>query len=178
MRVTQAIFALSALGGAAAFTVTPSFGMVRQQSPLFMADAVAEETAEAEATPAPAPAAPKQASTGMSMADVRKAIAGLTAANFSETLAKIEPYLLNDAGTSIYAKSMRRISRSAKAISVDVPEGYAKEAACTATRRSKQNDFIQQKIAEAAAAEPVADEPATDEEAAPAAEEEEAPAAE
>lgn len=168
MRVTQAVIALSALVGASAFTVAPSFGMVRQQSPLFMADAVAEETAEVEATPAAS--APKQASTtGMSMANVRKDIAGLTAANFSETLAKIEPFLLNDAGTSIYAKSMRRIARSAKALSVDVPEGYAKEAACTATRRSKQNDFVQQKIAEAAAAEPAADE-----EAAPAVEEGEA----
>ena len=45
---------------------------------------------------------------------------------------------------------MRRIASRAKALGVEVPEGYAKEAKATAKKRAKQDEFIQAKMAEAA----------------------------
>ena len=140
MRVSQALIAFSVLcGSAAAFSVSPSFGVARQTK-LFMSDAVAE--AEPETV------APKPAPTGMSMGDVRKAINSMTAANFSETLSKLEPFFLNEAGSTIYVKSMKRIAHQAKMNGVEVPKGYAKEAAANAKRIARQNAFIEKKEAE------------------------------
>ena len=142
MRLSQAIVAFSVLcGSAAAFSVSPSFGVAVRQSKMFMSDdAVAE--AETEVV------VPKPPATGMSMADVRKAINGMTAANFIETLNKLEPYFLNEAGSTIYVKSMKRISHQAKMNGVEVPAGYAKAAAANAKRVARQNAFIEKKEAE------------------------------
>ncbi len=81
------------------------------------------------------------------IATVKKQIDGLTKDNFSSTLSEIEPFLLNDAGTTIYNKSMNRISVKAKALGVDVPAGFAKAAKATEKRRAKQDEFIQVKEA-------------------------------
>lgn len=104
-------------------------------------------------------------------ADVRSTIANLDKDNFSSSLAEIESFLLNDAGASIYKKSMRRISTAAKTLEIEVPAEFAKAAKATLKKREKQDAFIQQKIAEAADAA----EAASEEAAAAAAAEEEAP---
>lgn len=83
--------------------------------------------------------------TGLTMGAVRKSIDNLTAENFETTLNELEPFFLNEAGASIYAKSMRRIARNAKALGVTMPDKYAFEAKCTAKKRSKQDAFIQVK---------------------------------
>jgi hypothetical protein len=128
--------------------------------------------------------------TVVDRAVIRKSISKLDKDNFSSTLAMIEPFLLDEAGATTYAKSMRRIGRAATALGVEVPSGFAKAAKATAKRREKQDAFIQIKVEEAAAAveeaaaaaaaaveeaaaaaaaaaaEPVAEEPATEEAAA------------
>ena len=81
----------------------------------------------------------------MSVGSVRKSISNLTAENFSSTLSTIEPFLLNEAGSTIYAKSMKRIGVRAKFLGVEVPADFAKEAKATSKRREKQNAFIQVK---------------------------------
>ena len=86
-----------------------------------------------------------EAPTTMSIGTVRKSISDMTAENFSSTLSTIEPFLLNDAGSTIYAKSMKRINVRAKFLGVEVPANYAKDAKATAKRREKQNAFIQVK---------------------------------
>lgn len=63
-------------------------------------------------------------------------------------MTEIEPFLLNEAGITIYKKSIRRISNKAKAFGVDVPSDYAKAAKATEKRRTKQDEFIQAKEAE------------------------------
>ena len=95
------------------------------------------------------PATPNDA---MRMRDVHKTVHDLTADNFAASLSTIEPFLLNEAGSTMYGKSMRRIAARAKALGVEVPEGYAKEAKATAKKRAKQDEFIQAKMAEAASA--------------------------
>ena len=106
------------------------------------------DDAVAEAEPEVAPAAPKPPSTGMSMADVRKAINSMTASNFVETLNKLEPFFLNEAGSTIYVKSLKRIAHQAKMNKVEVPAGYAEAAATNAKRIAKQNAFIEKKESE------------------------------
>eukprot|EP00587_Corethron_hystrix_P012817 CAMPEP_0113310188 /NCGR_PEP_ID=MMETSP0010_2-20120614/7935_1 /TAXON_ID=216773 ORGANISM="Corethron hystrix, Strain 308" /NCGR_SAMPLE_ID=MMETSP0010_2 /ASSEMBLY_ACC=CAM_ASM_000155 /LENGTH=158 /DNA_ID=CAMNT_0000165597 /DNA_START=312 /DNA_END=788 /DNA_ORIENTATION=- /assembly_acc=CAM_ASM_000155 len=120
-----------------------------------MADAVAEAPTE-EATESPAPTTTE--SSDMKCSDVRAAIKGLTAENFSATLAKIEPFLVEEAGISIYSKSMRRIAVRAQLHKVEVPEGYAAGAKAIAKRVAKQNAFIQGKEEERLAAEAAAEE--------------------
>ncbi|KAL7554518.1 hypothetical protein ACHAWF_017933 [Thalassiosira exigua] len=74
----------------------------------------------------PTPAAPAS-STRLHVATkgkagpVRKSIGGLTKDNFSSTLAEIEPFLLEEAGRTLYVKSLRRLeARSARASALDV----------------------------------------------------------
>lgn len=110
----------------------------------------------------------------LTTAAVRKQISRLTKDNFSSTLTEIEPFLTQEAGSSFYTKSMRRISVKANAVGASVPTAYAKEAKATEKRREKQKAFIEAKIA--AAAEAAAAEAAAAEAAAAAAKgEEEAP---
>jgi hypothetical protein len=85
--------------------------------------------------------------------DFRKSIASLTAENFSQTLSNVEPFLINDAGATMYAKSISRITTRAKMFGVEVPEGYAKDAAATEKKRAKQDAFIKVKEEERMAAE-------------------------
>eukprot|EP00980_Cylindrotheca_fusiformis_P020640 scaffold7696_cov141-Cylindrotheca_fusiformis.AAC.10 len=84
--------------------------------------------------------------------DLRKTIANMDKDNFSSSLAEIEDYLVNDAGATMYKKSMRRISTAAKHIGTEVPAEFAKAAKATQKRREKQDAFVKQKIAEAAEA--------------------------
>ena len=93
--------------------------------------------------------------------ETRTIISNLTKDNFSESLTSVEPFLLNDAGVTIYKKSLRRIAMSAKSFGVEVPADFAKAAKATEKRRTKQNTFIEgkeaeRKEAEAAAAEEAA----------------------
>ena len=157
MKVVSRVLVL--VGSANAFTSQP-FGASRSSSALSMA-----------------------AETVVDRAVIRKSLSKLDKDNFSATLAMIEPFLLNEAGATTYTKTMRRLARDAKAIGVEVPSGFAKEAKATAKQREKQNAFVQAKIeaaaaaveeaaaaaaaaaeeAAAAAAEPVAEEPAAEE---------------
>lgn len=82
----------------------------------------------------------------------------MTKDNFSSTLTEIEPFLLNEAGATIYKKSMKRIQRQAKVFGIELPADFAKEAKATEKRRSKQNEFIQAKEAERLEAEAAAEE--------------------
>ena len=161
MRLSIATLSFAFLGHASAFSpalpVRSASTSFRMADAVLEADAVETESAEEAATPAPvAPPAPSKPS--MTMKELRKSVDSLTKENFSETLSKLEPFLTKEAGSTIYAKSMRRISRNAKMLGVEVPAGYAVEAACTAKRRAKQDAFIQMKIEEAAAAEPAEEE--------------------
>merc|ERR1712087_498850 len=72
--------------------------------------------------------------------------------NFSSTLDEIEPFLTKEAGRTIYTKSMRRIAVQAKALGMEVPKGYARDAKCTEKRRAKHDEYCQMKAEEAAAA--------------------------
>ena len=101
------------------------------------------------------------------IADVKTKIAGLTSDNFSSTLSDIEPFLTQDAGVSVYKKSMRRINTFAKSLGVDVPAGYAKEAKATEKRRAKQDAYCKAKTDEAAVADAPEEEEAPAEEEAP-----------
>lgn len=102
---------------------------------------------------------------------MKKQIDGLTKDNFSSTLSEIEPFLLNDAGITIYKKSLRRISNAAKVLGEEIPADYAKAAKATEKRRTKQDEFIQAKEAERLEAEAEAaaneEESATEEAAEP-----------
>jgi hypothetical protein len=91
-------------------------------------------------------------SAAASMKDVRKSISGLTKDNMSTVLSEVEPFLLQEAGSSFYSKSLKRISVKAKAVGAEVPAGFAKAAKATTKRREKQDTFVKAKIAEAEAA--------------------------
>ncbi len=97
----------------------------------------------------------------MRVKHVRKAIDGLNSENFYQTLQTIEPFLLNDAGTTAYAKCMHRIKRTARTLKIDLPANYALPAVATTKRREKLSAYIQTKeeariAAEAKAAEEAA----------------------
>jgi hypothetical protein len=81
---------------------------------------------------------------------IREQIRGLTKDNFDSVLKDVEPFLLNEAGVTFYAKSMRRIAGQAKEFGVSVPADFAKDAKCSKKRRERQDAFVQVKIAEAA----------------------------
>lgn len=112
-----------------------------------------------------------ETTSGLTMQKVRKTISELNSDNFVAKLEEIEPFLLHDAGATMYTKSMQRITVRAKALGVDLPAKYAKEAKATEKKREKQNAFIQTKEEERLAAEAEAAEAA----AAAAAAAEEAP---
>jgi hypothetical protein len=160
MQFTSTALVALLVGTTQAFTTTP-FGLNRAHSPLFMADEAA---------------APSPALSGLDRTNVRKIIKRLTTENFSADLAKIEPFLMNEAGATFYGKAMSKIGFQAGALGVALPAGYAKEATATAKRREKQDAFIQIKIEKVAAAAAVAAEEAAA--AAVAAEEAEAAAKE
>lgn len=108
---------------------------------------------------------------GTRISDVKGKIASLTSDNFSSTLSDIEPFLTQEAGASIYKKSIRRINTAAKSLGVDVPAGYAKEAKATEKKREKQDAYCKAKAEEAAdadASEEEAEEETPAEEEAPA----------
>ena len=175
----SATFLALCLASANAFTTTgpAAFGVTR----LSMSDAVVEPEAAEEVVAAPA--APPAALSGLRIVDVRKAVANVEKDTFAKTLDDLESFLTNEAGASVYAKSMRRLAVKAKEFDMEIPVGYAKEAKATQKKREKQNAFIQGKeeermVAEAEAAEAAAapaEEEAAEEEAAPAEEEEAAP---
>lgn len=170
--VNKSLLILTAVGAANAFV--PMQQTRNSAHALF--SAVAEEVDTVEEVAAPAePAAPAVEPTGLRMKDVRSMVDKLSSDNFDATLKEMEPFLVHEAGATLYAKSMRRLDKQAKALGKVVPEGYAKEAKATAKRREKQNAFIQTKeearlAAEAEAAEAAAAAKSEAEEAAAAAE--------
>ena len=110
---------------------------------------------------------PSAPTSGLTMKAVRKSIDNLTKENFEESLSMLEPFLVNEAGVSIYSKSMRRIARQAKVLGTEVPASFALDAKATAARRAKQDAFIKEKEEERMAAEEVDEETETPEEDAP-----------
>lgn len=101
--------------------------------------------------------APKSSELGVitkgKVGPFRKSIATITKDNFSNTLTAIEPFLNEEAGMSIYTKSMRRISVKAREFGVEVPATFAKDAKCMEKRREKQTAYCEAKAEAAAAAE-------------------------
>lgn len=149
VRLASIVCVAALTGQVGAFTSTP-FGISKKHVSLYMSDEPAvEEATEVETAPVATP----RPSSGLKITEVRKSISSLTTDNFSQTLSTIEPFLLNDAGTTFYAKSMKRISVQAKALGVEVPTGYALDAAATEKRRVKQDAFIKTKEEERLAAE-------------------------
>jgi hypothetical protein len=92
-----------------------------------------------------------------SIATVRRAIDRVNKENFTTVAKEVEPFLLAEAGTTFYAKSMKRLSSRAKAFGIDMPETFAKDAKATEKRRLKQDAFIKSKEPETEP-EPVASE--------------------
>ena len=155
---SKAVFLFSFVAIANAFVPSP-FGVQPSTTAVFITEAVAETPVEEEVV---APAAPARNPSDMNLRVFRKSIRALTTENFSQTLSNIEPFLLNDAGSTLYAKSMRRISTQANLLGQNVPEGYARDAAATQKRREKQDAFIKAKEEERMAAEAEAAEAAAD----------------
>jgi hypothetical protein len=145
---------LAAFGVADAFVSKPSFA--RPCVAVALAD-VAEATETDEAAVVEWPAFEP---SGLSMADIRKTISKISKDNFQASLDTIEPFLVNEAGSTIYGKSLRRLGAKAKDAGFELPASYAKEARCTKQRRDKQNTFIQEKEEERVAAEAAAAEEA------------------
>jgi hypothetical protein len=131
MKVASLVLVL--VGSANAFTSQP-FGVSRPNSALSMAG-----------------------ETVVDRALIRKSISKLDKDNFSSTLELIEPFLLNEAGATTHAKSMRRIGRAATALGVKVEEAAAAAEEATAAAAAAAEE------AAAAAAEPVAEEAAVEE---------------
>lgn len=129
---------------------------------------VASTSAFAPSAPAPRSSTRLHIAVKGKVGPVRKAIASLTKENFSATLAEIEPFLTQEAGATVYGKSMRRIAGKAKGLGVEVPAEFAREAKCTAKRRAKQSAYCDAKTEEAAAAAAEAAAADAAEEAAPA----------
>jgi hypothetical protein len=133
---------LALIGAAAAFQQPAIGGTYRAGQHHSALSAVAEP---------PAAAAPAK----LTMASVRRHIDRLNKANFAATLATLEPYLLHEAKVEFYTKCMHRLKRNAKDVGMTVPDMYAHDAACTAKRRAKQDEYIKTKFPP-----PVADAPA------------------
>jgi hypothetical protein len=125
MRISQASLLLALVGSAQAFTTVAPFGVTTKGQPLFMAK--------------------KPDGPGSLMKQARKSIGGMTKDNFSDTLTKVEPFLVNNAGATFYAKSIKRIAVKAKAVGAEVPAGYAAASKATLKKREKQDAFIQTK---------------------------------
>ena len=158
MRVAVPTLALlSLVGGAQAFSVVPAANSFMALS---MSDAVAEAPVEeAVEEEEAAPVVAEIPKSGLTMHQVRRQIAKMDSSSFSSSLDTLEPFLLNEAGATFYAKCMKRIAQKAKELEVALPENYALEARATSKRRAKQNEFIAAKQAEAAeAAEAAAEE--------------------
>jgi len=153
---SKAVLLLSVVASANAFAPSP-FVVQTSRTAVFMA----EEAVEVEEEVA-VPAAPARTPSGMELRAFRKKLKSFTAENFSQTLSDIEPFLLNDAGSSLYTKSMSRIATQANFLGQKVPEGYAKDAAATEKRRAKQDAFIKMKEEERIAAEAEAAEAAAE----------------
>jgi len=159
---SKTVVLLSIAASTNAFAPVPFGG---RPSCRFMSEEVAEAPVEEEV------AFPARTPSGMELSAFRKSLKTISAENFSQTLQEIEPFLLNDAGSSLYAKSMRRIATQANLLGQKVPEGYAKDAAATEKRRAKQDAFVKVKEEERMAAEAEATEAAAAEAEAAAAEE-------
>jgi len=170
MRVSKATLLLALVGGSHAFAPSAPFGVAssaskaarfsRPMSDVAQAEAAVEEVGEVQQeSPAPSAAPAASTSSGLTMNDVRTTIRNLTAENFASSLDKIEPFLLHEAGSSIYSKSIKRIAVKANLLGVQVPADYALDAKATSKRREKQNEFVKTKeedaraVAEAAATE-------------------------
>ena len=83
--------------------------------------------------------------SGLSMRVVHRMMKNASAASFDEVVKTIEPFLVNDAGTTMLAKTMSRLSAQAKLFGKTLPEGYAAGAAAAAKRSAKQDAFIAKK---------------------------------
>ena len=79
------------------------------------------------------------------IAPFRRALSSLSKENFTSTLSEVESFLTDEAGSTLYVKSMRRIAVKAKALGVDVPTNYAKDAKSTTKRRAKQDAYCSAK---------------------------------
>jgi hypothetical protein len=136
LSIRLAVVGSALLMGSNAFTIAPGATTRGVCTPtLSMADA--EVSVPATET--------TRSTSGLTMSQVRTMIDNLTRDNMDASLATMRDFLVHDAGATMYAKSLRRIARKAKALGATVPEGYAQEAKATQKKRDKQNAFIQTK---------------------------------
>lgn len=133
MRVCQIVTLVALIGSTSAFTSAPrAFGISTTCLP--MADVEAETETQVESP-----------TSGLSMRVVHRMMKNASAASFDEVVKTIEPFLVNDAGTTMLAKTMSRLSAQAKLFGKTLPDGYAVGAAAAAKRIAKQNAFIAKK---------------------------------
>jgi hypothetical protein len=122
-----------------------------------------------------APSWPAFEPTGLTVADVKKSVKRINQGNFNDTLDKLQPFLVNEAGQTFYNKVMRRLAFRSKELGMELPTNYAKEAKWNQARRAKQDEFIQAKEEERLAAEAAAATEEKEEEESSPVEEEAAP---
>jgi hypothetical protein len=142
MRVSQITVLFALVGSTAAFTnfAPRVFGV--SQTCLQMADEEAEAVVVEEVA---------RPTSGMAMKTVHRMMRNVSAATFDATAKTIEPFLVNDAGSTMFQNTMSRLSAKAKLFGKTLPEGYASGAVAAAKRSAKQDAFIAKKIEEAAA---------------------------
>mmetsp|Transcript_19189 Transcript_19189/g.24899 ORF Transcript_19189/g.24899 Transcript_19189/m.24899 type:complete len:127 (+) Transcript_19189:162-542(+) len=78
-----------------------------------------------------------------------KVMRGLNKENF-DTIYEWEPWLSENAGATLYAKTMRRLEHKAKSYGIELKPNFLAEAKATAKRREKKAEYEKAK-AEAAA---------------------------
>lgn len=93
------------------------------------------------------------ATAATSMAQIRRLVNQVTPDTWDLTLARIEPFLLNESGSTFYAKTIRRLKRNGKMMEQqkEVPPSFAREAVCTRKRRKQQEEYEERKQQAAAA---------------------------
>ena len=142
MRCASLVVLVATLGVSQAFVNQA----IAPRSTMLFSDAVEEAEAAAPSWPAFEP-------TGLSVNDVKKTVKRITKENYQETLDKLQPYLINEAGQTFYNKVMRRLAFQSKELGMELPAAYAKAAKWNQARRAKQDAFIQAKEEERLAAE-------------------------
>mmetsp|Transcript_65067 Transcript_65067/g.95265 ORF Transcript_65067/g.95265 Transcript_65067/m.95265 type:complete len:210 (+) Transcript_65067:22-651(+) len=95
----------------------------------------------------------------VSRASIYKALETVTSANFAEVILnpKVEKYIKEEAGSSVYPRMMRQIKFQAKKVGATVPDRWCYEAAATSKARAGIEAKAAAKVlADAAAAEEAA----------------------
>jgi hypothetical protein len=129
MRIYLIATSFALLGRASAFSFSPSaFGVSKT---------CLQMTESGEATVEVAP--PK---SGLTMKSVHRMMKNASAETFDDIVKTIEPFLIDEAGTTMLKKTTSRLTAKAKLFGKTLPDGYATGAAATSKRSAKQDAFI------------------------------------